>query len=141
MTPDITPMWSLASILSLVGILYLLLCFSMVVVMRFKGWCELWMLLFFGVCWVGLNQVDIYSLESQPTGYQPMAKVHGEWQYIQILLGKDVDPPDETEWVYAMHVPSSEFYRVPPRIWHPACLFYCHFLTLLFSFILWFFIW
>jgi hypothetical protein len=140
METDIPAMWSPMSVVSFVGILYLLLCVLMVIFMKFKGWCDLWMFLFLGVCWIGLNMVDIYSCDAQKTGYQPMVRMAGEWRYVQLLLLEDIDPPDDqNEWKYAMHVPDSEFYYLPHYIWHPACLFYCPFFTLLLSFVLWFF--
>lgn len=130
--------WGFDSVLTVVGILYLISLFFFMMQRGIMAWGCMFFLLIGGALLVGLAspdgvKVDPYSLSNpkKASTYDLMYKVDGKWVSQRNLLGDDKAPPKDQEPVYRGSLGAGRF------LFHPACLVWCPFFMMLAFFPMW----
>lgn len=122
MLAELVPVGSFESLYSVVGIALLIICFALVFIKKFAGWCTVLTILCLGACWVGIERGSSAENIKTTQGYGILWKwengtFHDEpqwgWDSIESLYEKA-----KKERYYAMHVNGS----VSPQWFHPDSL-------------------
>ena len=138
---DIPDVWSMRSVLSVVGIVYLFICYMMFSKGVLKGVTINCGLLTIGFILLMIITPDPVSFDGPQDGLKELEpRVFNDAGHsvdLKSLMdvttsGRGWSPNDDyirgyhvDHQVYAMHDPSSPHYICSPFIFHPACLIYC----------------
>ena len=130
---DVTSMYSMKSLFTVVGIIYFLLLIIDFCRRGFSNWMFSWVMLALGIGWVGLSvpDTDPYQGIKKETKYDPMYLVEGKWVSEAELLRNDIDPPDEKP-VFRGNIDGGFGW-----VYHPAALVWAPFWSLVAGLFLW----
>lgn len=123
----VSTIWSLSSVMTVVGIGYLILLFVFLLQRGAIAWGIMFFLLIGGTLLVGLASPDGIKVDNPYSMSHPkkastfdlMYKVDGKWVSQRNLLGDDKAPPKGQEPVYRGSL------GIGGYIFHPACLVWC----------------
>lgn len=136
----IASIWSPWSVLTVVGIIYLIALFTMLFKRGLIAWGWMWWLLVGGTFLVGLSSpdgggdIDDAYRDTRPkknSTFDHMYNVNGEWVKGRDLLRNDIKLPTDQEPVYRGSLGAGEY------IFHPACLMWCPLIVMLTAIPLW----